>query len=106
MAEAAETNTTDKPWIATLIRGRSYVLGTTNPLHFTRGVDTPVDEATKQRLQRKAIQQVKTGTQDDYGDDEYEERCKFSFRKAGDPAPKSSGPGQRTRPAARRVHAT
>lgn len=105
MADEAEdkTEATEKPWIATLTRGRSYVLGTTNPIHFIRGEDKPVDDATKQRLEKKAVQLVKTGVQDEDGDEEYEPRCKFVFRKAGEPAPKVE-PRGRNRVAPRRVH--
>lgn len=86
--EAAETQTKELPWIATLTRGRSYTLGTNSPMHFTRGEDTPVSEDTKKLLERKAVQMVSTGVVDEDGEAEYEPRCKFAFRKAGTPPPK------------------
>jgi hypothetical protein len=105
MGQAAETHIEETlPWIATLTRGRSYTLGTDKPMHFVRGVETPVDESTKTRLERKAVQMVRTGTIDEDGEEEYEPRCKFIFRKAGEPASKVE-PRERSRSgAAVKVH--
>lgn len=110
MADAADTQTQNEakelPWIATLTRGRSYTLGTTNPIHFTRGEDKSVDDATKRRLEEKAVQMVSTGVTDEDGEVEYEPRCKFVFRKQGEAAPKVE-PRRRAREGQRgavRVH--
>lgn len=96
MTEAAEKN-----WIATLVRGRSYTLGTdpATSINFQRGVDTPVTEATVKRLKEKAVDVVTIGGE--VG--ELEERQKFRFRRAGEAAPDAGSVAPRSR--ARRVHA-
>jgi hypothetical protein len=84
-------------WIGTLKRGASFTLGT-NPdtsLRFVKGVDYPLDDATKVKLEEKAIDVVDMGTEDDAGDAITEDRCKFDFRRVGE-TPKAA-PRRRVR---------
>lgn len=97
---AAGVEKKNADWIGTLKRGASFTLGT-NPdtsLRFLKNVDYPLDEATKVKLEEKAVDTIDMGTEDDDGEAITEDRCKFDFRKVGE-APKQA-PRRRIRASA------
>ena len=82
---ADEQNTTDKPWIATLMRGTRYVFA---GVPYKKGEDMPVDEETKLKLEKKAVDpHIIDGEFDEDGNAVIEYRKKFQFRRAGEKAP-------------------
>ena len=85
-------------WIATLVRGHRYTLGTNieTSQMFEEGIEYGVSTKLKEKLQKRAIDTVSIGPAED---GEQEERQKFRFRKVGTPAPapRQAGPRVRSR---------
>ena len=82
-----KTATEDAPWIGVLKRGSTFTLGT-NPdtsKRYEAGIEYPLDDATKERLEERAVDQIDTG---DYDEDTglvlTEPKCKFDFRRVGE----------------------
>lgn len=98
MADTQETQT-DGEWIATLKRGKSYTLGT-NPetsRRFIAGQEYTIDDALKETLEERATDEIDTGDTDEDGYTLTEPKCKFDFRRKGEPA-KKAAPRRRVRP--------
>lgn len=71
-------------YVAELVRGRIY---TFKGIRFSKGEPKPVSRAVKERLEKKAFDQVTINNGD--GQIETEQRAKFRFSKIGEPEQKA-----------------
>ena len=81
-------NDTDNEWTATLKRGNSYTLGT-NPetlRRFVKGTEYHITDDFKQTLEERAVDELDNGDVDDEGFMVTTPKCKFDFRRIGEPA--------------------
>lgn len=92
-------STKDAEFIATLKRGKSYTLGT-NPetsRRFVFGEDYPINADLKKQLESRAVDEIDTGDTDEDGYVLTEPKCKFDFRRVGEPAVTATSPRRRAR---------
>lgn len=82
---ATETASTEQ-WEATLVNGNSYTFGGTK---YEKGVTKTVDNATKEALEKRAVDdRIMDGEFDEEGTAVTEPRQKFKFNRVGEkPAP-------------------